>query len=69
MWFVWNKTELGKKMFAVGGNPEVSRRLSGINVDRVIASVFLLSGIMYGIGGFLKAPRRIKESTLVQTMI
>lgn len=56
MWFVWNKTELGKKMFAVGGNKEAAE-VSGINVDRVILSVFLISGIMYGIAGFLEAPR------------
>lgn len=56
MWFIWNKTELGKKMFAVGGNKEAAE-VSGINVDRVIITVFLLSGIMYGIAGFLEGPR------------
>lgn len=56
MWFIWNKTELGKKMFAVGGNKEAAE-VSGINVDRVILTVFLLSGIMYGIAGFLEGPR------------
>lgn len=56
MWFIWNKTTLGKKLFAVGGNKEAAE-VSGINVDRVILTVFLLSGIMYGIAGFLEAPR------------
>ena len=24
MWFIWNKTKLGKNMFAIGGNPEAA---------------------------------------------
>ena len=27
MWFVWNKTTLGKNMFAIGGNPEAACRI------------------------------------------
>ena len=56
MWFIWNKTVLGKNMFAVGGNPEAAE-VSGINVRRTIMIVFLISGIMYGLSGFLEGPR------------
>lgn len=56
MWFVWNKTILGKNMYAIGGNPEAAE-VSGINVDKNIILIFLISGIMYGIAGFLEAPR------------
>ena len=42
MWFIWNKTVLGKNMFAVGGNPEAAE-VSGINVTRTIMIVFLIS--------------------------
>ncbi|MGY3777010.1 galactose/methyl galactoside ABC transporter permease MglC [Helcococcus sueciensis] len=56
MWFVWNKTVLGKNMFAIGGNEEAAA-VSGINVDRNIIYIFLISGVMYGIAGFLEAPR------------
>lgn len=56
MWFIWNKTVLGKNMFAVGGNPEAAE-VSGINVTRTIMIVFLISGIMYGLSGFLEGPR------------
>ncbi|WP_243342348.1 beta-methylgalactoside transporter [Anaerococcus sp. AGMB09787] len=56
MWFIWNKTVLGKNMFAVGGNPEAAE-VSGINVKKTIMIVFLISGIMYGLSGFLEGPR------------
>ncbi|MCI5840101.1 MAG: galactose/methyl galactoside ABC transporter permease MglC [Peptoniphilaceae bacterium] len=56
MWFIWNKTVLGKNMFAVGGNMEAAE-VSGISIKRTIMLVFLLSGIMYGISGFLEGPR------------
>ena len=56
MWFIWNKTVLGKNMFAVGGNPEAAE-VSGINVTRTIMIVFIISGVMYGLSGFLEGPR------------
>lgn len=52
MWFIWNKTKFGKNMFAVGGNPEAAA-VSGINVFRTTVGVFLMAGILYGIGGSL----------------
>ena len=33
MWFVWNKTTLGKNMFAIGGNPEAAA-VAGVNVAK-----------------------------------
>lgn len=56
MWVVWNKTRLGKNMFAVGGNTEAAA-VSGVNVDRTIVLVFLMAGILYGIASFLEAAR------------
>ncbi len=56
MWVVWNKTRLGKNMFAVGGNTEAAA-VSGVNVDRTIMSVFLMAGVLYGIASFLEAAR------------
>ena len=56
MWVVWNKTRLGKNMFAVGGNTEAAA-VSGVNVDRTIISVFLMAGVLYGIASFLEAAR------------
>ncbi len=49
MWFIWNKTKFGKNMFAVGGNPEAAA-VSGINVFWTTMGVFLMAGILYGLG-------------------
>ena len=56
MWTLWNKTVFGKNLFAVGGNPEAAR-VSGVNVAKTILTVYILSGVMYAIGGFLEAAR------------
>lgn len=56
MWFIWNKTRLGKNMFAIGGNAEAAA-VSGVNLFKNIMCVFLISGILYGIAGFLEAGR------------
>lgn len=56
MWILWNKTIFGKNLFAVGGNPEAAR-VSGVNVGKTILLVYMLSGVMYAIGGFLEAAR------------
>lgn len=56
MWFVWNKTTLGKNMFAIGGNTEAAA-VSGVNVAKNIMMVYLVAGILYGIAAFLEAGR------------
>lgn len=56
MWIVWNKTVFGKNLFAVGGNPEAAR-VSGVNVTKTLITVYVISGVMYAIGGFLEAAR------------
>ena len=56
VWVIWNKTKLGKNMFAVGGNTEAAA-VSGVNVAKTIMLVYLLAGILYGIASFLEAAR------------
>ncbi|MEA5032692.1 MAG: beta-methylgalactoside transporter [Sphaerochaeta sp.] len=56
MWVVWNKTRLGKNMFAVGGNTEAAA-VSGVSVTKTIMYVYLLAGVLYGIASFLEAAR------------
>ena len=56
MWIVWNKTRLGKNMFAVGGNMEAAA-VSGVNVSKTIMLVYLIAGVLYGIASFLEAAR------------
>lgn len=56
IWVLWNKTTFGKNMYAVGGNPEAAK-VSGVNVMTTFLLVYILAGVMYGIGGFLEAAR------------
>ncbi|MEG2052833.1 MAG: galactoside ABC transporter permease [Bacilli bacterium] len=53
VWFIWNKTKFGKNMYAVGGNAEAAS-VSGISVFWVTMGVFIMAGVLYGIGGFLQ---------------
>lgn len=46
----------GRWVYAVGGNPEAARR-TGIPVDRVLISVFVISGLAAGVAGLLTAGR------------
>lgn len=56
VWFIWNKTKFGKNMYAVGGNAEAAS-VSGISVFWVTLGVFIMAGVLYGIGAFLEATR------------
>lgn len=47
-------TKYGKSVYAVGSN-EKSARLAGINVTWVKISVFVLTGLMVGVGAILQA--------------
>lgn len=56
MWFVWNKTKLGKNMFAIGGNPDAAE-VSGVNLFKNIMYVYIIAGVLYGIAGYLEVAR------------
>ena len=56
VWFIWNKTKFGKYMYAVGGNQEAAS-VSGINVFWVTMSIFIMAGVLYGLGSFLEGAR------------
>lgn len=62
MWIVWNKTSLGKNMFAVGTNPEAAT-VSGVNVARTIILVFAMAGLLYGVSAFIESARVASNST------
>lgn len=64
MWFVWNKTTLGKNMFAIGGNKEAAA-VSGVNVTKSIMLIYVVAGILYGVAAFLEAGR--VQSVTTQT--
>jgi len=54
--FVAARTRFGRHVYAVGGSAEAARR-AGINVDRVRIAVFMISGLMAGVGGIMLASR------------
>ncbi|MER6332192.1 sugar ABC transporter permease [Streptomyces sp. NPDC001034] len=54
--FVLRRTAYGRKVFALGGSVEASRR-AGINVDLVRISVFAISGTFAAIGGLFLASK------------
>jgi len=53
---ILNYTNLGKYIYAVGGNPEASR-LSGINIQFVTMMTYVICGICAVIAGFILAAR------------
>ncbi|MFC6894698.1 ABC transporter permease [Nonomuraea dietziae] len=56
MWFVLTRTVFGRYIYAVGSNPE-SARLAGVPVRMVTISVYMISGLLAGLGGVLLASR------------
>lgn len=56
MYIVYNKTVMGKNMFAIGGNPQAAV-VSGINVAKTLIFIYVLAGALYGVGGILEAAR------------
>lgn len=51
---VMSRTTFGRYVYAVGGNPEAAR-LSGVPVQRVILAVYVLCGLLAGLGGIVMA--------------
>ena len=56
VWVIFNKTRLGKNMYAIGGNKEAAR-VSGINVGKNLIAIYAIAGALYGLAGVLEAAR------------
>ena len=54
MWIVLHRSVYGRYLFAVGRNEEATR-FSGINTRWVVASTYILAGLLTGISGILFA--------------
>jgi D-xylose transport system permease protein len=52
LFFVLKFTTFGRRLYAIGGNPEAAR-LSGIRSKRYITGVFMLMGLLAGIAGIM----------------
>jgi fructose transport system permease protein len=55
-WFVLTQTAWGNHLYAVGNNPEAAR-LSGIRTDRLLITVYVAAGAIYGIAALLLVAR------------
>jgi len=55
-WYALTQTAWGRHVYAVGDNPEAAR-LTGINTNRLLLSVYTVAGLMYGIAAVLLVAR------------
>jgi D-xylose transport system permease protein len=54
--FVANDTTFGRRLYAIGGNPEAAR-LSGIDVPRTTLFLFMVMGVMSALAGIVYTSR------------
>lgn len=55
-WFILARTTLGRSAYAIGSSYETAR-LSGIRVNRVLVSIYVIQGLVAGLGGVIVASR------------
>ena len=53
VYFIYNRTTVGLNIRALGGNKDVAQKL-GINVNKTLLSVGIISGVLIGIACFLQ---------------
>ena len=53
-YFVLTQTPFGRQVYAIGNDPEAGKK-AGINTDRVITMVYIISGLLAGLAGFILA--------------
>ena len=56
LWVVLNHTSYGRSVYAVGGNVK-SARTAGISTTPVTASVYVIAGLLAGLGGLILTAR------------
>ena len=54
--FVLSRTTYGRKVYAIGGNPETAG-FAGISVSKIQISVYIISGVMAALSGIMTAAR------------
>lgn len=62
IWFLLDRTTLGRRMYAVGGNPDAAR-YSGIDVKFVKWAAFAICGVGAAIGGLMQAAYNATANT------
>ncbi|MCL6707516.1 ABC transporter permease [Pseudomonas sp. R2.Fl] len=51
LWYVLNNTAWGRHLYAVGDDPDAAK-LAGVNVSRMLLSVYTLSGLICALAGW-----------------
>jgi ribose/xylose/arabinose/galactoside ABC-type transport system permease subunit len=59
--FILHFTRFGRYVFAVGGN-ELAAKVSGVNTDRILISVYALTGALAGLAGIVLSSRVMSAS-------
>jgi fructose transport system permease protein len=66
-WYVLSQTGAGTHVYAVGDDPEATRR-AGIRTDRLLLSVYVIAGVIYGIAAlFLVSRTEVGDPNAGQT--
>lgn len=66
--YALGRTAWGKHVYAVGDDPEASR-LVGINTARLLLSVYVLAGLIYGIAAWVQIGRVGDASTNISSTL
>ncbi len=56
VWFILNKTVFGKNIYITGGNADAAK-VSGVNVHKVIITVFIIESCLVGLAGIMEVAR------------
>lgn len=64
--FVTKFTTFGRRLYAIGGNPEAAR-LSGLPVHRDLLVTYTVSGLLAGLAGLIAAAQLLQGSSLIGT--
>lgn len=62
--FFMKYSTFGRRLYAIGGNAEAAR-LSGIPVNKSLLKVYLLNGLLSGLGGLVMAAQLTQGSSLL----
>jgi fructose transport system permease protein len=60
--FILANTAWGRHVYATGDDREAAR-LAGINVNRVLLSVYMVAGLIYAFGGWIQLGRSLSASS------
>jgi ribose transport system permease protein len=63
-WFILSRTRLGRAAYAIGGNRQAAH-VSGIKVGRSKLWIYIISGVMAAVAGFMLTGRQASANALM----